>query len=493
MMQQFALLVLPRLCYTPLRNALESLNTVIKERIKMRQKCTRQMSIFSVMARHDIGKELEAFSEVLDATPKMLDLVYADLTSRSRKDVGREGMTAEQVLRCVALKQYRNLSYDELAFHLEDSKSFRAFARMEHGQYPSDSTLQENIKPLSEETWEAVHQCLMQYAREAGIDTARQIRIDSTVVETDIHDPTDSSLLFDGIRVITHLLDEGHELSPRPDYSYSDHCRVAKKRLIAILNAKKKEDRVSHYRDLTHYAGKVVGYAKEAILALESYKAVGMDDMLIVMRLLASLKRAVGLLEKVISQTERRVFRGEQVPVSDKVVSFFEDHSDIIVKGRREVQYGHKIFLSGGKSNLILDCVILRGNPADSDQYLPMLERHKTMFGKAPLKVSADGGFASKDNLSGAKKLKVRDAAFAKKRGLSIIDMAKSAWVYKKLRNFRAGIEANISTLKRAFGLDRCNWKGWEGFKRYVWSSIFAYNLQVIARIKLEKAKLAAA
>jgi IS5 family transposase len=454
----------------------------------MRQKLTRQMSIFSVTMRHDIGKELAVFSEILDATPKMLDLVYADLTRVVRKDTGREGMTAEQVLRCVALKQYRNLSYEELAFHLEDSKSFRAFARLEMGQYPSSSSLQENIKPLSEETWEAVHKCLMQYARDAGIETGRKVRIDSTVVESNIHDPSDSTLLWDGIRVITRWLEEGHALSPRPDYRYCDHCRVVKKRLMVVLNAKKEEDRVSAYRDMTHYAGKVVGYAKEAITALQAYQAAGLGDLLTVMNLAAQLKRAVGLLEKVISQTERRVFNNEKVPVSEKVVSFFEDHTDIIVKKRRDTQFGHKIFLTGGKSNLILDCLIARGNPADSDQYLSMLERHKETFGKMPRQVSADGGFASKDNLADAKELGVKDAAFAKKRGLSVIDMAKSSWVYKKLRNFRAGIEANISTLKRAFGLDRCTWKGWEGFRRYVWSSIFAYNLQVIARIKLEAA-----
>jgi IS5 family transposase len=446
------------------------------------------MSIFSVTMRHDIGKELAVFSEILDATPKMLDLVYADLTRVVRKDTGREGMTAEQVLRCVALKQYRNLSYEELAFHLEDSKSFRAFARLEMGQYPSSSSLQENIKPLSEETWEAVHKCLMQYARDAGIETGRKVRIDSTVVESNIHDPSDSTLLWDGIRVITRWLEEGHALSPRPDYRYCDHCRVVKKRLMVVLNAKKEEDRVSAYRDMTHYAGKVVGYAKEAITALQAYQAAGLGDLLTVMNLAAQLKRAVGLLEKVISQTERRVFNNEKVPVSEKVVSFFEDHTDIIVKKRRDTQFGHKIFLTGGKSNLILDCLIARGNPADSDQYLSMLERHKETFGKMPRQVSADGGFASKDNLADAKELGVKDAAFAKKRGLSVIDMAKSSWVYKKLRNFRAGIEANISTLKRAFGLDRCTWKGWEGFRRYVWSSIFAYNLQVIARIKLEAA-----
>lgn len=454
----------------------------------MRQKLTRQMSIFSVTMRHDIGKELAAFSEILDATPKMLDLVFADLTRAACKDTGREGMTAEQVLRCVALKQYRNLSYEELAFHLEDSKSFRAFARMEMGQYPSSSSLQENIKPLSEETWEAVHVCLMQYALEIGIESGRKVRIDSTVVESNIHDPSDSTLLWDGIRVITRWLKEGHTLVPRPDYSYCDHCRVVKKRLMVVLNAKKEEDRVSAYRDMTHYAGKLVGYAKEAIPVLQAYQATGLGDMMTAMNLATQLKRAVGLLEKVINQTERRVFRNEKVPVADKVVSFFEDHTDIIVKKRRETQFGHKIFLTGGKSNLILDCMIAKGNPADSDQYVPMLERHKKTFSKAPRQVSADGGFASKDNLKDAKELGVKDAVFAKKRGLSVIDMAKSSWVYKKLRNFRAGIEANISTLKRAFGLDRCTWKGWEGFKQYVWSSIFAYNLQVIALIKLESA-----
>jgi IS5 family transposase len=454
----------------------------------MRQKLTRQMSIFSVTMRHDIGKELAVFSEILDATPKMLDLVFADLTRVSRKDTGREGMTAEQVLRCVALKQYRNLSYEELAFHLEDSRAFRAFARLEMGQYPSSSSLQENIKPLSEETWEAVHLCLMQYALESGIESGRKVRIDSTVVESNIHDPSDSTLLWDGIRVITRWLEEGHALAPRPGYRYCDHCRVVKKRLMVILNAKKEEDRISAYRDMTHYAGKVVGYAKEAIPALQAYQAAGLGDMMTAMHLVTQLKRAVGLLEKVINQTERRVFHKEKVQVADKVVSFFEDHTDIIVKKRRDTQFGHKIFLTGGKSNLILDCLIAKGNPADSDQYIPMLERHKEKFSKIPRQVSADGGFASKDNLNDAKELGVRDAAFAKKRGLSVIDMAKSSWVYKKLRNFRAGIEANISTLKRAFGLDRCTWKGWEGFRRYVWSSIFAYNLQVIARIKLEAA-----
>ena len=184
----------------------------------------------------------------------------------------------------------------------------------------------------------------------------------------------------------------------------------------------------------------------------------------------------------------RRVIKGEKVPASEKVVSFFEEHTDIIVKGRRDVQYGHKVFLTGGASNLILDCLIERGNPADSDHYRDLIERHKDQFGRVPRQVSADGGFASRNNLAFAKGYEVKDAVFAKKRGLSVIEMAKSAWVYKMLRNFRAGIEAGISTLKRAFGLDRCIWSGWGGFKQYVWSSIVSYNLLVMARIRLARA-----
>ena len=157
------------------------------------------------------------------------------------------------------MKQYRNLSYEELALHLEDSKSFRAFARLEMGQYPSSSSLQENIKTLSEETWAAVHLCLMQYPLDTGIESGRKVRIDSTAVESNSHDPSDSTLLWDGIRVITRWLEEGHALAPRPDYRYCDRCRVVKKRLMVVLNAKKGDSRVSAYCDMTRYASKAVG------------------------------------------------------------------------------------------------------------------------------------------------------------------------------------------------------------------------------------------
>jgi transposase, IS5 family len=454
----------------------------------MRHKFNPQMNLFSPIMRSSIVKELEQISNILDATPSVMDRVFKDLIMTHRADTGRKGMTAEQVLRCAILKQYRELTYEELAFHLEDSDAFRSFARLEMGQYPSKSILQENIKAIREETWEAIHRDILSYAGRKNIEKGRTVRVDSTAVETNIHHPTDSTLLADGIRIITRWLTEGRELTPPPAYQFSDHQRVVKKRVMTILNARKDTIREKAYRDLLHYAGLVKGYAVSAIAELTDYEGHDLADTFAGHELARRLIRALGILGKVIDQTDRRVFKGEKVPASEKIVSFFEDHTDIIVKGRRDTEYGHKIFLSGGASTMILGCLIARGNPADSDQYHSLLEQHKECFGRMPRQVTADGGFASKDNLAFAKGNGVKDAVFAKRRGLSITDMAKSSWVYKKLRNFRAGIEAGISTLKRAFGLDRCTWSGWEGFKRYVWSAIVSYNLLVLARIRLASA-----
>jgi len=172
----------------------------------MRQKFNPQLNIFTTMARNQIAKELQQMSKVLDATPKVIELAYQDLTRSARPTTGREGMNAEQVLRCAILKQHRQLTYEELAFHLEDSDAFRSFSRLEMGQYPSKSILQENIKFLREETWEAIHREIIGYAEEEKIETGRKVRVDATCVETNIHHPTDSTLLQDGVRVITRTL-----------------------------------------------------------------------------------------------------------------------------------------------------------------------------------------------------------------------------------------------------------------------------------------------
>ena len=451
----------------------------------MRKKWDEQASLFHILPRNKIARELEGISAILDTQPQILDRVYKDLSGVRLADTGREGMSAEQVLRCAILKQYRNLTYEELAFHLEDSQSFRAFAKMRIGQYPSSSTLQENIKALSVESWESVHQAVLGYAEGQGLEKGRTARMDSTVVETNIHHPTDSTLLQDGIRIITRWLSEGKSLHPVPEYSFVDHNRRTKKRVMTILNARKETIRQKAYRDLLDLAGRVRGYALGAIPELSGFISDDAQVCLEAYALAEKMERAVLMLERVISQTERRVFHGEKVPADEKLVSFFECHTDIIVKGSREVEYGHKVFLTGGKTGMILDCVIERGNPNDAVLFPTLIERQEKLYHRPPRQVATDGGFASQDNLEKAKERGVQDVAFAKKRGLAVLEMVKSHWVYKKLRNFRAGIEANISRLKRSFGFSSCDWTGWAGFKQYVWSAVVSYNLLVLAQLKL--------
>ena len=193
----------------------------------------------------------------------------------------------------------------------------------------------------------------------------------------------------------------------------------------------------------------------------------------------------IKLTEKIISQTKRRVLDGQKVPHDEKILSIFETHTDIIVKGARDVQFGHKLNFTTGRSGLVLDVVVEQGNPADSEQFCPMIERQKEIYGRAPRQTAADGGYASQKNVKRGKKLGVKDVAFHKKCGIKVEDMVKSTWVYKKLRSFRAGIEGNISCLKRRYGLTRCLWKGLEKFKSYIWASSVAYNLMQLARIQL--------
>lgn len=449
----------------------------------MRQKRDPQQNFMHLMGKNKVARELEAISQVLDENRAILDLVYRDLVNYQRPDTGRDGMTAEQVLRCSILKQYRELTYEELSFHLEDSWAFRSFGRLKMGQYPSGSTLQENLKAVQAETWEAVNRVLLGYAAQEKLEKGRTVRMDATVVETHIHHPTDSTLLVDGIRVITHLLQAGKTLNPTPWYTFIDHQRAAKKRALQILNARKDKVRLKAYRELLSLAHRVQGYALQAIAELKGFRGTDLEDTIAAHKVLEELERMVSLLKQVLDQTERRVLRGEKVPAGEKVVSFFECHTDVIVKGRRDTQYGHKVFLSGGRSGLILDCVIARGNPNDAAMFLDLLTRQKVIYGRPPLKTAADGGFASRDNLRLAKGQGVKDVMFAKKRGLGVLEMVKSLWVYKKLRNFRAGIEANISRLKRAFGLDRCTWQGWPGFRQYVWSAVVSYNVLVLGML----------
>jgi IS5 family transposase len=445
----------------------------------MRQERTVQATIFEVFARHEIGGELKAISQWLDRQPALMGLVTGDLRRDGLRETGRKGLPAEAVLRCALLKQQRQLSYEELAFHLEDSASFRAFARLPLAWSPKKSVLHQTICAIRPETWEAVNRALLASAQQDKLESGATVRIDSTVTAALMHEPSDSALLWDAVRVMTRLLRQAAGLPGAPALQWRDRRRLAKKRARAIEYSRGKDKRRQLYRELIAATRATQAALQDAVERLADLAGIA------AMRWRARVDHYQPLIERILSQSERRVLDGLAVPAGEKLVSLFEPHADIIVKGAGDVQYGHKLNLTTGKSGLILDVVVEAGNPADAERFLPMLDRQIACCGVAPRQIAADGGYASLDNLKAARARGVRDVAFHKKRGLAVEDMVKSRWVYRRLRNFRAGIEAGISCLKRAYGLARCTWRGLDHFKTYIWSAVVAHNLVLFARLKL--------
>lgn len=423
-------------------------------------------------------------SDVLDRLPQLLEAVHADLVRDLRSpEKGRSGMSAEQVLRVLILKQMKGISYDELSFELSSSLCYQSFCRFGIDEdIPKKTSLQRDCKRLSALTLESINRHLLDYAREQKIEDGRKVRVDCTVQETNIHEPSDSSLLFDGVRKLTDLLDTARELTP---VVFSDHRKRAKRRALAILNAATNEERLTLYRDLLKITKKTANYALATIGLLRAATPSSVVEGCKLVQLAFELEHYGKLVFRVIEQTQRRVLHAESVPASDKIVSIFEEHTDIIVKDRRGTYYGHKLCLTTGASGLVLDCKVLDGNPADSTLALEMAQRQCDLYGRPPRQISMDGGFTSKANLADIKTLGVRDVAFSKRRGLAIADMVKSTWVYRNLTRFRAGIESTISFLKRCFGLDRCTWRSLPSFKAYTWASVVAHNLLLLARHQL--------
>ncbi|WED21122.1 ISNCY family transposase [Vibrio sp. JC009] len=444
----------------------------------MRETHNPQISIFEFYGEHETGQQLKNISERLDAIPAILDIATNAIFTSGAKQTGRKGLTVDTIVRAALLKQMMGLTYDELSFYLQDSLSYSSFARVDSSIRYSGSCLQSCISKIDAASWEAINRLLLSDAAAKGIEKGRMVRIDSTVTETHISPPSDSNLLWDCVRVMVRLLRKMASVLELGAVTFCDRTRAAKRRMKAIAYSRG-SNRVKQYKRLIANTKETRDYLYMALnpksQLRESFQFIQLEE---------EAKALLELTEKVISQTQRRVFNGESVPHQEKVLSIFEPHTDIIRKGSRDIQYGHKLNLTTGKSGLVLDVYIEEGNPADAARLCPMLERQKEIYGRAPRQAAADGGYASQDNLTKAKEMGVKDVAFNKKRGLKVEDMVKSDWVYKKLYKFRAGVEGNISCLKRRFGLSRCNWKGLEKFKAYVWASSVAYNLLQLARIE---------
>ena len=310
----------------------------------MRQERAVQATIFEVFARHEIGCELKAISQWLDRQRPLVSLVAGDLRRSGLRETGRRGLPAETVLRCALLKQQRQLSYDELAFHLEDSASFRAFARLPLAWSPKRSVLHQTISAIRPETWEAVNRALLASAKQEKLESGATVRIDSTVSAALMHEPSDSALLWDAVRVMTRLLRQASVVPGAPLILWRDRRRMAKKRARAIDYSRGQDKKRQLYRELIAATRATLAALQGAAEQLANVGGMAAE------RWRARLSHYLPLIEPILAQSERRVLEGLTVPASEKLVSLFEPHADIIRKGGRDVQYGHKLNLVTGKS-----------------------------------------------------------------------------------------------------------------------------------------------
>lgn len=443
----------------------------------MRETRVPQTSIFDFYSEHEHGKQLEKLSRLLDDYESIiLPLIENDLIGKSIKKVGRCGLSIESIFRCMLLKQMLQVSYDKLAFLLSDSMSYRTFARLTNGYSPKKSSLQSTIRQIKPNTLEKIFHTLSVAYFHQGVISLEMIRIDSTVVNSNIVEPSDSQLLNDGVRVLSRLLTKSRDITGIK-IRFTDQRKKSKSLAFRIFNGKKAE-KEALYPELLKVVGIVL---KQTERALQQVKLEGFVCDL-QKQWINEVVHYYHLLLKVVDQTQRRIFLDENVPSSEKIVSLFEEHTDIIVKGQRGVEYGHKINLSSDAEGFITYFAIEDGNPNDAERYIHIIHGHRDTFGEVPLSTVSDGCYASLDNVHEGRELGIKRVVFHKKRGISYRDMGVKKKTFKKLRDFRAGIEGNISELKRVFGVNKALWKGLDGFNAFVWSSVICYNLVRLAR-----------
>jgi len=438
-------------------------------------------------ANWDREPELLIMDQILDHNPKIIKLAAACFPKahpETKATAGCNGMTLEQVVRAALYQRHKRLTYRQLSDHSEDSKKGRSFMKIGSKKFFSHQTLQENISKIDAETLEKIHVALVQYAIKLGVDTGEKLRTDSTTIKTNIHFPTNASLLWDCIRVSFRLLKQVKQLVPA--FNFRSYHKSGKKLLFKIVNTKGKDKRRPLFKktlQITRRCERLVTMAAVELFAIHFQDS---DQEKQRQELLDRLTDLQPNLQQVIDVAHRREILNEQVPVEDKLFSIFEDHTDCIKKGGRNVVFGHKINFSSGKSNLLFDCIQQRGNPADTS-YLPKtLDNININFDITPRDLATDGGYASTNNLDDAKERGIINIVFNKVKG-SMQNIASSKKMETTLKKWRSGMEAVISNFKRGLNASTCTWKGWEAFKCFVLWNLITFNMRIIAKWIIDK------
>ena len=423
--------------------------------------------------------------DVLLDDEELYQLIRNDFTKRfpMTEVTGRKSTPVEVVLRMLTIKQLYGLSYEQTEYQVRDSLVLRQFCRVYFNDVPDDTTLIRWANLVKAETLTAFNQRVTKMATKLKVTRGRKLRTDGTVVETNIHSPSDSHLLEDSVRVIGRTLQRAKQVISKQtgltDKVFRNRIRSARKtgRQIRRLITRQKEAGKQAYRKLVNMTKQTVDQAKQVLETLAELS----DDP--AQRLRDTLETFIPRAEQVIDQTSRRVFQDEKVPAEDKIVSIFEPHSAIIRRGKagKPVEYGRKVWLDEVEGGIVTRWEVLDGNPNDKLQWVPSLDAHQQLFGKPPTQASADRGVFSADNEAEAKSRGIQRVVLPKpgKKSEKRRQHEKQPW-FRSARKWHAGVEGRISVLKRRYNLDRCLNQGQDGFHRWIGWGVIAHNLNKI-------------
>jgi transposase, IS5 family len=437
---------------------------------------------------------LQRVADFLEEHTALVDLVRKDLERGLRKPkAGRHGITPAQTLRSLVLMRVKSWDYRDLRERINDGFTLRSFTLFDSHAVPLHDAFNRAFNRITPATLAAVNQLVVQAAVQLGLEDGKQLRVDTTVVETNIHHPTDATLLWDTVRTITRLVGDLDEKLPRGVRSFTNRTRSARRRMQALqrMTARQREQQQTpKYRELLRITEQVVQNAKQVIAAAKRVDKVDVVTRVVIDALCKQIASFCELGVRVIDQTRRRVLQGETVPAEEKIYSIFEPHTDLIKRGKtlKPVEFGHKVFLAESSHGLITDYRVLAGNPVDSDHVQASLDHHKETFQHAPEGYAGDRGFYSAENVQNCKEAGVSQVCIPQRGGQRTAEQEEleRSRAFKKGQRFRAGIESRISVLFRGRGMKRCLLKGRERFEILVGAAVLANNLLRIAAL-LEK------
>src|SRR4030043_258362 len=428
-----------------------------------------------------LDPELAFIDTILNENPRLYEIIAPDIMELNKSSkVGRQDSpSVEQVVRAAIYKELKKLDYRELEYAQEDSRLCGAFIKLEGRSPFSFEVFHKYISRIRGESLRALMVEINRIMMEGeGIEDGRGLRTDSRGVEREIHYPTNNALIWDCMKTSHRLLKKLEETGKIK--KVRNYRKQGKKNEFKINNTKNKEKREELFKKQLKLFRMSINQVKKVVEGVMRGIDLGVVSMV------AELEVLLPKMEKVYDISYRHELLGESVPNSEKIFSIYEEHTDIIVKGSREAAFGHKVNVATGRSNLILDCEIVDGNPKDSVLYEGVLERVRNGYGITPRDMVTDGAYASLRNQGKAKEYGVVNIIFNKIVG-SLKNLVTSANMETRLKKWRTGREAVISNVKRGFNLFRCDWKGREHFDAKVLWSVIAYNIRVMTSFMLEK------